>query len=397
MTEKLYYHDAKLRKFTAKIKAHQDTKDGPAVQLDRTAFYPTGGGQSHDTGTIAGIPVLDVWSDADGEVWHLLKSMPKVETVEGEIDWSRRFDHMQLHTGQHLLSAAFTQELNAPTLACHLGSENSTIDLGITNLSWETAGQVENAVNRAIWENRKITTEFVTDEMLAHIELRREPKVEGPIRIVSVEGYDATPCGGTHTDYTGEVGLVKITGIENYKGNVRISFLCGEQALKDYRRALQILQGLSKNLTTGQDEVLEVINRLQEENKEVRHALKKAEGALRDLEAEHLWEEAPVIDGKKQLVAYWPERSFKEIQTIAARFCEHPKTVILAATENKGTIRLVCARSKDLPAIDASAILRKVTGPLGGKGGGSPAMAQGGSPSASPEVIHAALEKALTA
>lgn len=396
MTEKLYYNDAYLREFSAQIEAIRATERGTAVRLDKTAFYPTGGGQAHDSGTLDEIPVLDVWTDEAGEVWHLLETAPTAETVRGRIDWQRRFDHMQLHTGQHLLTAAFIHEFDAPTLSCHLGSEASTIDLPLPQVSWEEAFHVETCVNRIIWENRPITARFVTDEELSTICLRHEPKVEGPIRIVSVEGYDDTPCGGTHTHRTGEVGLVKITALERYKGGVRVTFLCGERALKDYRQTLQLLQQLGKTLSVGPNELPDAVTRIQQEAKETQRDLKKAAAALRDLETEKLWAEAPSINGVKRVVARWTDRPFSDVQAVATRLRSHAGTLILLAAQEQEAVRLICARSDDVTEVDASAIVRAAAEALGGRGGGSPAMAQGGGTAPSSEAVEAALRKALS-
>jgi len=396
MTEKLYYDDSRLRSFTATIVARQEMERGPVVQLDRTAFYPTGGGQAHDTGTLNGIPVRDVWTDDDGEVWHLLDRMPAGDEVEGKLDWARRFDHMQQHTGQHLLSAAFLRRFDANTLSVHFGAEENTVDLDLPRLTWEAAFKVENEVNHIIWEDRLVEARFVTGAELAQMEIRREPQVEDNVRIVQVQGFDATPCGGTHVARTGEIGLVKLTGISGYKGGVRVSFLCGERALRDYRRAFQLLEDLKLSLTVGQNELPDAVARLQDEAKESRQALYEAQEVLSEIEAERLWEQAPTVDGVKQIVAYWPDRSFDKAQALAKQFRERPKTLIILATGGEGGLRLVCARSEDVDA-NAAEILRLAAAPLGARGGGSPGMAQGGGPPVDQDQVLPTLKAALDA
>ena len=216
-----------LLEFTAEVVAQDVTQRGTAVSLDRTAFYPTSGGQPYDIGTINDVPVIDVWEDDHGEVWHLLEHPLSDKVVIGRIDQERRLDHIQQHTGQHLLSAGFFNLCQANTIGFHLGAELSTIDLDVPELSWETAYQVEAEVNAVVWENRPVTISYVTDDKIDQVPLRKPAKVKGNIRVIWVEDYDASACGGTHARNTGEVGLVKITGIEHYKGGVRISFLCG--------------------------------------------------------------------------------------------------------------------------------------------------------------------------
>ncbi len=394
MTKKLYYDNSKLRSFNATIVARAETERGPAVQLDRTAFYPTGGGQAHDTGTLNGIPVHDVWTADDGEVWHLLDRMPAEDAVEGELDWDRRFDHTQQHTGQHLLSAAFLRRFNANTLSVHFGAEENTVDLDLPRLSWEAAFKVEDEVNRIIWDDRRVEARFVTGDELTQMEIRREPQVEDNVRIVQVEGFDATPCGGTHVERTGEIGLVKLTGISSYKGAVRVSFLCGGRALHDYRRAFRLLEDLKRALTVGQDELPDAIVRLQDEAKKSRRALYEAQEVLSKIEAERLWEQAPTVDGVKQIVAYWPDRRFNKAQAVAKQLREHPKTLILLATGGDGGLRLVCARSDDVD-VNAMEILQAAAEPLGARGGGSPIMAQGGGPSVKADRALSALNAAL--
>jgi alanyl-tRNA synthetase len=408
MTKRLYYDHPASKTFNAHIIAIQETEGGMAVKLDRTAFYPTSGGQPHDIGTLAGHPVLDVWEDEQGDVWHQVRvlpdiSMPHTGEVAGEINWQRRFDHTQQHTGQHLLSAGFIEALDAPTIGFHLGSESSTIDLDLSQLSWEAAFQVENLVNRVIWEDRPVTSRFVTQEELAQLPLRKPPQVSDHIRVVFVENFDVSACGGTHVARTGEIGLVKITGIARYKGGARVSFLCGQRALYDYQRVLHMLQQVSVDMTVGQDELRDAVRRLQDEVKTTNRELNKTRTQLWEFEAERMWDKAPTRDGIHWIMAHWI-RSLDAARTIASHLRERPQTLILLAvtdcadksypTEAKG-LRVVCARSDDLTELNAAAILRDAIGKLGGRGGGSATMAQGGGPSAPPEAVVAALTAAL--
>ena len=397
MTERLYYRNATLTTFDARIVERRDTERGPAICLDRTAFYPTSGGQPHDLGTLAGISVRDVWDDENGEIWHLLDSLPDANAVTGVIDWPRRFDHIQQHTGQHLLSAAFVEVLDANTIGFHLGTESSTIDLDIPRLAWEAAFRVEDAVNRVIWEDRAVTIHsFTPEELKAQaVPLRKPPQVTGKIRVIWVDGYDASACGGTHVSRTGEIGLIKITGIERYKGGVRVAFQCGGRALRDYRRVLHVVRETSNDLSVAQDELRETVARIQEEAKTTRRALHKAQAVLMHFEADRLWTMTPEVEGVRRIVAHWTDHTFADARAIAGRLREQPRTLLLlAVTEEKG-VRLVCARSDDLPHLNAGTILREAVSALGGRGGGSPAVAQGGAPSHPHEQIIAALESAI--
>lgn len=398
MTRRLYYDDATVVTFDARIVARQETARGPAVQLDQTAFYPTSGGQPHDTGTLAGIPVVDVWDKENGEVWHLLEAMPAAavgDTVSGEVDWPRRFDHMQQHTGQHILSAACVELYQGNTVGFHLGSEASTIDLDLPQLSWEAAFKVEDAVNRVIWENRPVTIHTVTRDDLGDIPLRKPPQVTGDIRVIWVEGYDASACGGTHVRTTGEIGLLKITGIERYKGGVRVTFLCGGRALRDYRRVLHALRAASSDLSVAQDEVPQTVARLQEELQTARRALNKSQSQLLEFEADRLWEATPEVDEVRRIGVHWTDRPFADARAIAGRLRERPRTLLMLSVSEEDGVRLVCARSEDLPHVDAGAVLREVTQALGGRGGGSPSIAQGGAPSHTADVIMTNIQASL--
>jgi alanyl-tRNA synthetase len=415
VTRRLYYDDATLITFDARIIAQRETEGGLAVQLDQTAFYPTSGGQPHDTGSLAGIPVVDVWDEEDagmpGTIWHLLETTPaspgditngntvcgnavRGNAVRGIINWPRRFDHMQQHTGQHILSAACVELFQGNTIGFHLGSEASTIDLDLPQLTWEAAFKIEDAANRVIWENRPVTIHTVTRDDLGDIPLRKPPQVTGDIRVIWVEGYDASACGGTHVRSTAEIGLLKITGIERYKGGVRVAFLCGGRALRDYRRVLHALRAASSDLSVAQDEVPQTVNRLQEELQTTRRTLNKTQGRLLEFEADRLWEATPEVDGIRRIGVHWTDRPFTEARAVAGRLRERPRTLLLLAVSEDDGVRLVCARSDDLPHVDARAILGDVAQALGGRGGGSPSIAQGGAGAHSHEIIMEAVRRA---
>jgi len=394
MTERLYYTDSMLREFSARVVARRESDAGPAVQLDRTAFYPTSGGQPFDTGKLDDIPVLEVWEDEGGEIWHQVERLPIAETVRGVIDWERRFDHMQQHSGQHLLSGAFMRMLQAPTISFHLGSEESFIDLDFPGLDWEEVFLVEAEVNRVIWEDRPLEVHLVDEEEIRKIPLRRPPQVSGKIRVIWIRDYDAVPCGGTHVPHTGAVGLVKVTRLEHYKGGMRVGFLCGRRALHDYQRVLRGMQGVSTDLSVHTDELKDAVGRLQDETKQARRALRAAQGELAALEAERLWTAAPAHDEVRRVVAHLPERTFEQALCLASQLSSRPRTLaLLAVSEAKGT-RLVCQRSADLSQTDAATILRRAAESLGGRGGGTATQAQGGAPAQPHEVILEALRSA---
>ncbi len=396
MTERLYYTDAYQLTFEATVLAQQVTDRGPAVRLDRTAFYPTSGGQPHDTGSLNAIPVLEVWADEEtGNIWHLVAApLAPGTSVLGQVDGARRQDHRQQHTGQHLLSAAFLRLLQAPTVSFHLGRDVSTIDLERPTLTWEEAFAVEDEANRVIWENRPVTVHLVDPDDLERFHLRRPPQVTGQVRIIEIAGYDANPCGGTHVRQTGEIGQLKIAGLERYKGGIRVSFVCGQRALRAHQQTLRLMQQVSAALTVGQEEVPAAVTRLQDEVKSLHKELGRLKEALLEVEADALWEAAPATaQGRKVIRAYWPERGFEEVRWIASRLRARPQTVALLACGPAQAIKLVCARSDDQADVHAGTLLRALVEPLGGKGGGSPQVAQGGVSLADAEPLRAALAR----
>jgi alanyl-tRNA synthetase len=392
MTERLYYTDSTLREFTARVVAQQESERGPAVRLDRTAFYPTSGGQPHDTGMLSDVAVLDVWEDGKGDVWHLLDRLPPSDEVRGEIDWERRCDHMQQHSGQHLLSGAFVRVLEAPTISFHLGTDDSHIDLAIPDVTWDEAFRVEEEVNRVIWENHPVEIHVLDQAELHKVPLRRPPQVTGKIRVIWMRDCDAAACGGTHVSETAAVGLIKITRLERYKGGVRVGFLCGKRALADYQRVLRGLQEVSAGLSVHQNELGEAVRRLQEEQRQARRELKAIQSQLAAFEAERLWAETPEDNGLRRVITFLEGHTFEQALAIASQLSTHPRTLaFLAVSEAKGT-RLVCQRSDDLNEVDAVSILRRAAVALGGRGGGRPELAQGGAGAQPPEAILQALK-----
>lgn len=234
VTEKLFYQDQYMRSFTARLqKSDRDEKDRFYVVLDQTAFYPSGGGQPHDIGTLNGVNVCDV-EEVDGEVRHYLEEPAEIhKEFTGEIDWNRRFDHMQQHTGQHILSAAFEEEFSYKTVSFHLGAEICSIDLEAESLTDKEIGRVESIANNIILENRPVETRWVTEEELSNFALRKEVSVSANIRLVIIPDFDYNGCGGTHPDSTGQINSVKILHWEKQKKNkIRVYFVCGSRVLK---------------------------------------------------------------------------------------------------------------------------------------------------------------------
>jgi alanyl-tRNA synthetase len=388
MTHRLYYKDAYLRHFSARVLESLTWEGRPAVVLDRTAFYPTGGGQPYDTGWLEGIAVVDVVErEADGAVIHVLAKPLAAQPpaapgeVEGEVDWARRFDLMQQHTGQHLLSAAFVQRLEAQTVGFHLSDEYATIDLDRAPLSAEELAGVEALTNEVIFQNRPVVARFVADEEVPRLPLRKPLAHEGPVRIVQAGDFDCSACGGTHVRATGELGLVKIVRSERRGGETRVEFLCGWRALADYAAKNELLMDLAREFTVGHWEVGELVRRLAGEAKDLRRELRATRDLLLDAQAAALWHEAATVAGVRVVRGYLPGRAPDDLKHLAQRLVDHPHTVaLLAAAGEEGENGYLCFACSDDVTLHMGQLVRRVAEASGGRGGGRPNFAQGGSP-----------------
>ena len=376
LTRRIYYDNPYLRTFRAKVLQWDEIEGHPALLLDRTAFYPGGGGQPPDTGTINGISVVGMKVDERGGVWHLLKRPVRTREVIGRVEWDRRFDHMQQHTGQHILSAAFAQMLDAQTVGFHMGAEETTIDLDKPNLSPTGIASAEWLANRIVLDNRKVEARFVDEGELSLLPLRKQPSVRGPVRIVEIAGFDLTPCGGTHVMHTGEVGPIKITKLDRRGDKLRVSFLCGWRALKDYSKSREILDEIGKHLTTGYGQILPTIKKLQERLKEEQKLREKAEESLAEAKAASLAEKA---GGSKVKVVRFVASDRREAQLLSNHLTKFPNVIALIGWSERGKPQFLLARGKE-PAVDMNSIVRQTVERFGGRGGGRPEKAQCGLP-----------------
>jgi len=382
-SEKLYYQDAYLRTFEAQVVARQRMATGKAaIALDRTAFYPTGGGQPNDTGSLkasggATVQVIDVVAD-DGVIWHVLDHELDAPCITAELDWPRRFDHMQQHTGQHVLSQAFIVNCDAETVAFHLGERVCTIDLNRADLDAATLARVETAANAVIDAALPVSATFVTPGELAQLPLRRPPKVAENVRIVQVEGFDWSPCGGTHVANTSQIGLIKVIGAERRGSELRISFLCGQRARADYARLKALAQGLVARYMTAEDDVLDLLDRRTAEADQVRKELADLERQWAETTAAALWGEA-AQHGSLRVVTAALDGSIDRVKKVAQALRARPGVVACLGAHGERP-QLVVTRSDDVQA-DAGALLRLAAAAGGGRGGGRPDWAQGGVPS----------------
>jgi len=407
VTKRLYYTDSYCTRFSARVVERLTWEEHPAVVLDCTAFYPTSGGQPSDRGTLGEATVLDVAvREEDGAVIHVLERIPpgspfpgeegSLEVgseVEGVLDWPRRFDHMQQHTGQHILSAAFEQVFDADTVGFHLGAEVSAVDINVARLDPAAVTPVEELANRVIWEDRPVSTRFVGPDELAVLPLRRPPAVKGPVRIVEIAGFDTNPCGGTHVARTGEIGLVKIVRLDYRGDETRVEFLCGGRALRDYQAKNAMTNRLAGLLTVGHWELDQAVERMQAEAKQLRRDLRRARKRLLGVEATELAEAAAVHGPYRVVCQVWERREPGELRALAQELVQRPGVVALLASVGERT-HLCFARAEGLD-LDVATPLREVCTQLGGKGGGRPHLAQGSVPTTDVSRLEAALASLL--
>ncbi len=383
MTVRHYYTDAYTTEFEATVvavEAAQTETDGPVVLLDATYFYPTSGGQANDLGTLGGSPVVDVVAAEDGTVRHLLAAgapLPAVgAAVHGIIDWTRRFDHMQQHSGQHLLSQICYRLFELETVSVHFGATESTLDLD-GELTPEQIAQVETAANELVYTALPIRAYFVDESDLGQVPLRRPPKVSGQIRIVEIERYDYSACGGTHVHTTAEIGPIKLLRGERRRDQTRVTFLCGGRALADYRRKHDLLTETAALYSTDVSQVPELVAKAQDQIKQLQRRVDQLTTDLLTYEVSALRAQAEPVGGFHLVRQVWAERSVDALKTAANLLTETPGTVALLATTNGDKTNAVFARAADVDAHMGN-LLRAALQAFGGRGGGRPEFAQGG-------------------
>jgi len=395
MTQRLYYNDSFLLDFTANVLDVQELRrDGNqsnwAVKLDRTAFYPTSGGQPFDVGIISAqsksgvaleAAVEDVYEDEQGEVWHRLnKVLPPGAEVRGIIDAERRRDHMQQHTGQHLLSAAFIQLLNAKTVSFHLGEQISTIDLDVPSISRDDLARVERLSNEIIGEDRPIVIRYATREQAQSMGVRKLPEREGEIRLIDIQDFDLNACGGTHARTTGQIGGLLLRRTEKVKQGVRVEFVCGLRAVRTARQDFELLAEASGLYPCAPADLPGNISKQREEFRSVQKREARILEEFAELKAEQLLRETPAGDrGPRLVVQIFPDRDASFVKLLAQRLTRGNQNVIALLAGTTSSPAVVFARSSDL-SFDLGALLRELVTAAGGRGGGGKDFAQGGIP-----------------
>ncbi len=429
-TERLYYHDSRLLEFDATVIGVSERDDGQiAVILDRTAFYPTGGGQPTDTGTLGEARVVDcIDVESDGVLHMIQGSVPEIgDRVHGKIDWLRRLGHLQQHTGQHILSAAFVRLFDAPTHSFRVLEHECEIDVALEDPTDERIEQAVDLANQIIWENRPMTIRHVTSEEAANLPLRKEPSREGALRVIEIEDFDLTPCGGTHAKSTGEVGVIAVRSWERAKGLTRIQFMAGIRVLADYRKANRTARDVAALFSAGREDSPVLVGQMVGENKKLRRRVSELEQVACRVEAEDLLrgssptvregiesasdsgrvDREAVTDSSRGLSAQrdtpgsdrkkvsdpegvtpssvsariisriFDDRDADSLKYLALALIGYPNTVALLGSRDGDTARLVFARSSDADG-DMNSLMREACSIIGGRGGGKADMAQGG-------------------
>jgi alanyl-tRNA synthetase len=377
---KLYYEDPYIHTFSAKIeKVTTDERGRTYVVLNKTAFYPTGGGQPHDVGTLNGVYVVEVVEE-DGEVRHYVER-PIDEHAEciGKIDWTRRFDHMQQHAGQHILSAAFDNTFGYKTVSFHLGEETCTIDLQIDQLHEEEAKKAEEIANQIILENRPIETKWVTEDELSQYTLRKALAVTDNIRLVIIPDFDYNGCGGTHPRSTGEVSMIKILHWEKQKKNtIRITFVCGNRVRKQLHEKHQIIQDLTGLLNSPQHKITDAASVLLNRIKELEKKINELTAQLLEYEGKELLDQGELHGNEKIVKVIFQNRPMSVVQQLAKMITNNTEsTIVLFINETEDKLQFVCSRSMDVKR-NMNQLVKQVLPLVNGKGGGSDHTAQGG-------------------
>ena len=369
-THRLYFEDAYQTRFEADVVGRTAVEGRPALILDRTCFYPESGGQPWDKGTIEGVEVLKVVEDGE-RIVHVLAAEVPASRVKGEIDWAVRFDHMQQHSGQHILSQAFFERMRGETKSFHLGPDVSTLEIGIADAGEEAVSGVERRANEVVFENREIKTYFVPEEKIGGVPLRRPPKVTGLIRVVEADAFDYSACGGTHCRRTGEIGLIKITKWERIRGQIRFEFVCGGRALRDYALKNRILRHMAGQFNVKEADVPASVAKLSEELKALKKQAKKNEEALAVFEAQDLIQKA---EGRI-LRRVFADRSPEGTRFLALHIIRKGPFVALFGAKSESRSHLILACSETLK-LDMRRLVPLVSPLVNGRGGGGPSLVE---------------------
>ena len=393
MTHRIYYTEPYCRTFDAIVTRALEHEARPAVTLDRTAFYPASGGQPFDTGRLGAADVIETVEVSEEPVHVLSQPIAEGGAITGSIDWPRRFDHMQQHTGQHLLSAAFDRKFDNRTMSVHMGADLSTIDLARDASGADVERAVDEA-NRVVWEDRAVSIRFVSSAEAETLSLPKEPVRAGTLRLIEIDDFDLSACGGTHVARTGTVGMIAALGAERLRGGTRLTFVCGGRALRALRTHRDAVAASVRPLSVLPGDLPAAVERVLAEAKDLRRTIKGLHGALAVHEAARLLSDAQDVSGVRVAVDVldgWDLAGLKALAlsaTAGGRAC-----VALLSSAS-----ILIARSAGVP-VDAHAVLGQLMDRFGGRGGGKPDLAQGGGMTGSTQeiasVVRGLLEAAL--
>ena len=375
MTEKLFYQDSHLTEFEAKVLScepvNPDILPGHsgeyAAELDRTAFFPEGGGQYADTGVLGGVRVTDV-QEKDGRILHLLEGPLEPGTcVSGRIDWEERFMKMQQHSGEHIVSGLVHSAFGYNNVGFHLGSEDCTMDFD-GELSKEQLVHIEQEANRAVWKNLKIQALYPSAEELARMEYRSKIEIEGQVRIIVVPGYDVCACCAPHVSYTGEIGLIKLTHVQRYKGGARVTMLCGVRALQDYEVKQEQAGEISALLCAKENEIAESVRHLRDEADNLKYELGEKEKKLIAVKAEMIPK-----DGKPVCI-FTEDIEGDSMRLIMNLVLEagHNVCAVFHGNDSEGYRYVIGSRTQNMREL-----VKEFNAAFDGRGGGKPEMVQG--------------------
>lgn len=369
-TRRLYFEDPYQVEFEARVIDRMIFQDKPALVLDKTCFYPEGGGQPADKGTLNGIQVTHVFVE-DNRILHVLEEEISENEVTGKIDWDRRFDHMQQHSGQHILSQCFVRAHDAETRSFHLGEKTSTLEIDLRAIDEKETEHIEELGNDIVFQDKEIKSGFFQEEELKRIPLRRPPQKKGKIRVVEVADFDCTACGGTHPHRTGEIGIIKILRWDRIRNNVRLEFVCGKRALMDYTRKHKDLYELSNRLTVDDAVVLDSVEKLAGELKQLKKASRKNQEKLVQYEADEI-----IRNNREKIIRLtFPEKTPDEVRLLVLTLIRKGKFVVLAGVRSEERVHVLLARSESID-LDLRELVPVVSSAIDGRGGGRPSLVE---------------------
>lgn len=376
MTEKLYLNDSYLTLVQAQVIACTPMDGGFDVELDKTVLFPTGGGQPYDTGRIGGVSVLDVTEDGERVLHRTAEPIPVGCAVEVSVDWPRRFDHMQQHSGEHILSFAAKELFEAANVGFHMAAAYCTIDLN-KPLTHEDVEALERRTNELIYANLPVTLTYVEAEELSNMQLRKVATgLAGTVRIVAMPGGDSCTCCGTHVNATGEIGMVKVTAHEHYKGGERLTFACGARALIHAQAQQRIVDAIARSFSCKPEDALDALLKLQQETANAKRENKALYAKVSGYLADEFLKNASAIGKRRLIVRLVEELPAAQLRPLALKLCEEPNMLALLLAAENEQLQYVLASNANV-GLDMGELAQAVNTALNGRGGGRGTLAQG--------------------